>query len=60
MSEEEYQILIDDPGYFMNEYFIKKNAAIFKLPREEAYAKLKEGAKLIAKNVYVTNEMGVA
>lgn len=57
MSEEEYQILIDDPGYFMNEYFIKKNAAIFKLPREEAYAKLKEGAKLIAKNVYVTNEI---
>lgn len=45
MTEDEYDLLIENPGYFMNEYFPKRNVPAFKLPKEEAYEKLKEAAK---------------
>ena len=48
IEEEEYDILIKDPGYFMKEYFPKRNVPIFKLPKEEAYERLKEAARRTA------------
>ena len=42
IEEEEYDILINDPDYFVNEYFPKKSFPIFKLPKEEAYEAMKK------------------
>ncbi len=44
MTDEEYDLLIEEPDYFMNEYWFKRNVPAFKEPRDKAYAMLKEAA----------------
>ena len=48
IEEEEYDVLINDTAYFINEYFPKRNVPIFKLPKEEAYEHLKDAARRTA------------
>ena len=48
IEEDEYEILINDTGYFINEYFPKRNVPIFKMPKEDAYEHLKEAARRTA------------
>ncbi len=57
MSDDEYDILINDTEFFTQEYFLKKRAKVLSLPKEEALPKLKEAAKRFINNNWFTNEM---
>ena len=50
MTDEEYELLIAEPAYFMNEYWPKRNVPAFKEPRDKAYAMLKEAAKCVRRS----------
>lgn len=49
MTDEEYEILINNFPYFSNEYWPKTHVPAFKLPRNEAYEKLKKAAECTAR-----------
>ena len=54
ISEEEYDRLIADPDYFINEYFLKRNVPAFQKSRSKAYEMLKNAAKCVARCVKTT------
>lgn len=45
MDVDDYEELIEDPGKFITETFLKRNCPAFQLPKKQAYEKLKEAVK---------------
>lgn len=51
IDDQDYEVLISDYDYFVNEYYPKKVVPAFKLPKQEAYERLKVAARCAANNV---------